>query len=140
MASNFSDIVQALGAGLLLAVAVAAIAPIAYGILARNIGAILTSIALIFGAAGLLVTGKTVVHEVLAAVLYLAALLSAATLYGAARVQEAIKEEGKATRAQIRESFQALAQARTTTAPSPASPLAVDTAGEGSKAGPLRGR
>lgn len=91
---NPSVLNQSLGTAetaLMMAAVVLIVAPLAFSIAARSTLSAVVSIALL-GTAGLtILTGKTVIHEVLAAVIYMAALLSASTIYGAARIETALR-------------------------------------------------
>lgn len=80
-----------IGIALLVAGLVALLAPFMFAIAARDMIATLTATALLVAAIGVMVTGKTVIHEVLAAVLYLAALLSSATIYAGSRIEKALQ-------------------------------------------------
>lgn len=61
-------------------IAFAAFAPLLLSVMARSAISIAVSVVLLF-AAGWALTGPTVIHQILSAVLYLAALVSASVLY-----------------------------------------------------------
>ena len=88
--SNFST---GMGMGMVLAIAslVAFIAPLVLSITSRSIISSCVSLALLAATAATMVAGKSVIHEILAAVFYLAAIGSASTIYAGSRIERAIK-------------------------------------------------
>jgi hypothetical protein len=84
-----------LGLAILFMIACAVLAPLIFAARSGDLLTVVVSIVLTVVALGLLATARSVVHEVLAAVVYLANIVLTATVYGAHRIADARSANGR---------------------------------------------